>query len=267
MEELHPSVAKVLLLRSPRHARWQLDHPAKPSREMDLGSVVHALLLGAKQDRIVVVDASDFRTKAAQQARDEAYEARKVPIVRAKYEEAANIAGQALRQLADYDIMLSGESELTLLWSEKTTGGRVVHCCGTLDHLDGEWIYDVKTGSDASPDAQARQHYAMGNDLQAAAYLSAVEHCRPELAGRVRFAFIGVETSPPYVVQVTELDAEYLEVGRRRWARAVAIWERCQRTGNWPGYSPPGLSVRLALPRWAAMREEEESYGSADAQV
>ena len=71
---LSSHLAGILLARSPAHAK--LSHPRfggafpdKPSDEMNVGSIIHGLLLGGGAD-IVEIDADNYRTKAAQEARD-----------------------------------------------------------------------------------------------------------------------------------------------------------------------------------------------------
>src|SRR3990167_1259095 len=72
---LSASLAHVLLTRSPKHA-W-LAHPRlNPAWEpdesearQDIGTIVHALLLEGDASRVVVIEAEDYRTKAAKEAR------------------------------------------------------------------------------------------------------------------------------------------------------------------------------------------------------
>src|SRR3990167_3196210 len=74
---LSASVAHLLLTRSARHA-W-LAHPRlnpawapEATEQTDLGTLEHALLLEQDDSRLVVVEADDWRAKAARLARDEA---------------------------------------------------------------------------------------------------------------------------------------------------------------------------------------------------
>jgi len=104
-------------------------------------------------------------------------------------------------------------------------------------------ITDLKTSRDTSPVAFARTIIAYGYDIQAAAYVSAVEHVRPEQVGRVRYQWIVAEIEEPYAVARIVPSESMMAHGRARWARALAIWERCLRTGTWPGYEidPPTI--------------------------
>jgi hypothetical protein len=47
-----------------------------------------------------------------------------------------------------------------------------------------------------------------------------------------------------------------LELGRRKWQRAVELWGRCAKRGEWPGYAE---SVwRIEPPGWAMSEDLEE---------
>src|SRR5262245_31717991 len=81
---LSHSVAHELINKSPLHS-W-MRHPRlggqhkKETKEMDRGSLVHALLLGAGKP-IVIIKADDWRTKASQQDRDYAREQGHIPVL------------------------------------------------------------------------------------------------------------------------------------------------------------------------------------------
>ena len=58
----HPALSSTqarALLSSPAQYRWQREHPRPPTREMELGTCVHSLLLGVGQDW-VVIDSEDW---------------------------------------------------------------------------------------------------------------------------------------------------------------------------------------------------------------
>src|SRR3972149_6692059 len=85
-QSLSASVAPLLLTRSARHA-W-LAHPRlnpawapEATEQTDLGTLAHALLLEQDDSRLVVVEADDWRTKAARLARVQALAAGKPPLL------------------------------------------------------------------------------------------------------------------------------------------------------------------------------------------
>jgi hypothetical protein len=90
----------VLLDKSPRHAA--LRHPRlNPSWEpyedtkFNIGNAAHKLLIGRGKE-LVIVEADDWRTKAAKEAREIAREEGKTPILRRKLDEVERMVQAAL---------------------------------------------------------------------------------------------------------------------------------------------------------------------------
>jgi hypothetical protein len=55
------SAAKTLLSSRPERFAWERDHGRPPKAAFDLGSLVHALVLRSRDDRIRVIDAGTIR--------------------------------------------------------------------------------------------------------------------------------------------------------------------------------------------------------------
>src|SRR5271168_4290943 len=126
---LSSGIANILLTQSPAHA-W-LAHPRlnpvftrETDAAFDRGSAAHAYVLENREDTIVVIDAVDWRTKLAKEARDEARAAGKQPVlahqmvaVRTMKERLMNyISGTEL-----LDVFESGTPEQSLFWTEGDT--------------------------------------------------------------------------------------------------------------------------------------------------
>jgi len=82
---LNATVLKALVNNSPLHAwtihpRLNPDYQPKRSTRFDLGTATHDVFLEGT-DRVVVVNAADWRTKAAKQQRDQAYADGKIPLL------------------------------------------------------------------------------------------------------------------------------------------------------------------------------------------
>lgn len=266
---LSSSIARLLLERSPAHAR--LAHPrlggqsSEPTPAQDRGSLIHRLVLGQGAE-IEVVDAPDWRTKAAQSARDAARAAGKIPALVHAVREAAEAAKAITGHLAAQGLELTGDSEVALLWQEPAEHGPV-WCRAMLDHVlerDGRLvILDLKTCESAHPEQCTRSAIQWGYDVQCEAYTRAAELVWPEYAGRVDFLFAFAEHQPPYGVTVGRLDALMLQRGRRRWAEAVETWSRCLATDTWPGYAREPIT--LWSPSWLLYRESEAAEARGEA--
>lgn len=257
---LSASIAHVLDSESPLHA-WSR-HPRlgavarKPTKTFDRGSLAHALLLGTGKD-VEIIKADDFKTKAAQTARDAARVEGKIPVLFADYEEALLTAEKLRKKFADLDIVLDGESEVTALWTEKARNGCEVQCRGMIDHLKLPTIYDLKSIRSAKPEMCRKHAEAYGYDIQRAAYVSAVERIKPELEGRVEFVFVFFELEPPFAVTPIRMSGAFRQLGTRAWKRSVDSWERCLRTNRWPAYVD-GI-VSLEPSPWTLARDMERN--------
>jgi hypothetical protein len=256
---LSSSIATTLITRSPLHA-WS-QHPMygargkTPTDEMDFGSVVHALSLGAGK-RFAVLPFDDFRTNAAKASRDNARAEGLIPIKHASFSRAQDVAAKVIAGLREVaGIVLDGESELGFEWDEPSPSGPVL-CRAMMDHvfLDRGLIVDLKIVSSAAPASVERSAENFGYAIQAAAYTRALTAIAPHLAGRVRFLFAFCEAEFPYAMNVTEPDGMFREIGERRWERAVHAWGKCVVTNSWPAYGT-GINT-LSPPPWALSREE-----------
>lgn len=272
---LSQSIAKVLVTQSPLHA-WtyhprlgELENPEvdieRGSKQKDDGHIVHRMLLGKGADVEIVHGFDNWKKNAAKALRAEAIEAGRVPVLAHHYEnlEAASetIKGNLLTQFGIDLNEPGGESEIALEWSEDGANGPVL-CRGRMDRIQFNrgLIFDVKTIYSAHPDVCGKQAVELGRDIQAAAYISALSKLRPDLAGRIEMLFLHVEIEPPYAIYPGPLDGELLELGRRRWDRAIFLWEECLRTGRWPAYASSITPIRGA--GWAVKRwiEQSESW-------
>lgn len=254
------SIAKILVEQSPAHAH--LAHPrlggaaTTGTAAMDRGSLIHRLLLG-KGAEIVPVDAEDWRTKAARDAREQAREEGKIPVLLSGLVDATEATLRIKATLAEMGITLHGDSEVPLLWQERTTQGDI-WARAMLDHIVERagllHVYDIKTTENAHPDACLRTAIRLGYDIQAHAYTRAAELVWPDYEGRVSFSFLFCEPVSPYAVTVAQLDGIMRERGRRRWDRAVDLWSRCLHSDTWPGYAQE--PVTLWSPEWLLKQEE-----------
>lgn len=276
---LSSTIARVLVGQSPLHAYSM--HPRlggralRQTRSMSFGTLVHALVLG-QGGLVEVIPADDWRTKAAREARDEAREAGRIPILADEFEPAQKCADATIAAMAKHGIALTGESELAVIW-EETIGevhetfanalpmvhrGTPVLCRGMLDHWveSTATIYDVKTTESANPKELASKFIRFGYDIQRAAYVSAVETLRPDLRGRVRFVFVFVETEPPFDVVPVIAGGSMRDLGESRWSRAVHVWDRALRSNRWPGYAE--RATQIEAPAWAMVEEEDRRHAN-----
>lgn len=255
---LSPSVAHLLLTRSARHA-WYAHPKLNPAwapeatAESDLGSIAHALFLEDDASRLVIIEADDWRTKAAREARDAARLAGKLPILAEKYAAVEAMVTTVKRAVMESEIgelwRDAGHTEQTMLWQEGATWCRTRP---DWQSADRRVLVDYKTtGGNAEPDAWARtQLLGLGYDMQAAFGLRAVSALHG--VHDARFVFIVQETEPPYVVSFVALTPEWLAWAEHKRCAAVAQWAHCLSADAWPGY--PLRIAYVEPPAWAMAR-------------
>lgn len=288
---LSRSVAHTVIAASPLHAA--AEHPRLPglkarraTKEMDLGSLVHALLLGGEES-IVIVEADNFRTDKAKIARDEAIVRGLTPICRPLYDEVQAITGKLRWFIRD---ALAGAAavpdidpeeilrEATVLWEEELVhplsatflalGHREprTRCRARLDLFlpTHGIIADVKVVSSGYANSRKFIRQLNGeNDsgaMQAASYCRGVEAALPHLTGRTRFVFLRVEVTPPYAVVPILVPEGMRSLGEARWLRGVAGWTKGLASGVWPGPAPAVAHVES----WAMEREEQARIGGGE---
>lgn len=254
---LSSSGARRLLPPScPAKFRYEQENGTPPKREFDLGHAAHRLVLGAGPE-FEVIDAADYRSKAARQQRDEARQAGRVPLLKAEHEQVKAMA-EALRQHPVASALFTpgrGNPEQTLVWRDGPTG---VMRRARFDWLPPERgrliIPDYKTCHSADPEALRKAVHQHGYHQQADWYRAGAQALG--LAGDdCAFVFVCQEKTPPYLVTIVELDATAMRIGAIRNRRAIDIYAHCRATGIWPAYVD-GIAL-LSLPPWAEQEEGE----------
>jgi len=247
--------ARHLITSCPAMFNHEQNNPEKPKKAFDLGRAAHQEVLG-EGGGVVTVNATDWRTKAAQEARDAAYAEGLTPLLAADVEVIHAMAA-AIRSHELASALLNpdhGTPEQSGFWIDPETGvWRRLRVDWFPDRRSGRTIVpDYKTSISADPREFAKAAANFGYHQQADWYLDGLKTLRgdPDMA----FVFIVQEKTAPYLVSVVQLDANAMEAGRRLNRRALSIYADCTQTGVWPGYTS-GVEV-VGLPRWYLNRIE-----------
>lgn len=243
------------LLASPAKFAWQRNQPPKNARHFDIGHYVHGKVLGVGSP-VVVIDADDYRSKAAKEQRDQAYADGLVPILRKEVAELDAMAEAVLAHPTAAALFEEGVAELSMWWHDTETG---VRCRARTDWLreypDGRRpiIGDVKTtGTGASPSAFSATAGKGGLHIQEAWYREAARECG--IHDDPWFIFINVEKDPPHLVSLTQLTPRAVELGAARMRAAIDLYANCLANDHWPDYGPDIHTVDL--PNWVYYQEE-----------
>jgi hypothetical protein len=234
------SIAKAMVNESPAHAHMRHPklggQPMVPNRDMDRGSLIHALLLG-KGATLAIVECDDWKKAGNRELRDEHRAAGRLAVTRSLYDASYRAAEELEKKLAAKGYRFTGDSEVTILWRETTRDGVEVECRARMDHVLDEKIFDLKITGDANPKTLTRGHLTrMGYDIQGAAYPRALEYVCPQLRGRTLFTLLFCEPEPPYCVTPLIFAGTLRELGERKWLRGVNRWDECLSSGKWPDY-------------------------------
>jgi len=205
-----------------------LNRKFKESPAMKLGTAVHQAILEPWDfhDIYYKIDKIDKRTKLGKEA----------------YQKQIDIAGDKIILESDQNYIIQeiikkfkvhklaqkyckGEMELSHYSKYEGIDVRVRPDC--INRICN-FISDVKTCQDNSPEAFKRDVYKWGYHLQAAFYM--------DVCGIDNFKFIAVTTTYPYTVEVHTLDENTLEFGRNAYKQAIAKWKIYLDTNIPPSY-------------------------------
>jgi hypothetical protein len=239
-----------LIKKAPALYKWRLENKQPPTPAMILGTLTHTAILEPERfdDEVMVAPKIDRRTSAGK-AEWEAFqiaaegkelidadEMDRLRAMRASVH-AHPAAAKALAQIAAV--------EQSIFWTDPETG---LDCrCRPDGVTHAGVIVDLKTTKDASPEQFARSIASYRYHVQAAFYSDGMQALTGEPPKG--FAFIAVETEPPFLVAVYVASAAMILRGRADYQADLATLRECRATDTWPGYSTSPLT--LDLPKWA----------------
>lgn len=256
------SIAKLLCNESPLHA-WT-HHPKlnpeferRTDEKFELGTVCHSVFLEGEA-AVEIIEAENYRTKAAQEAKYEARVRGKIPLLADQWDEVVRTVDAAREQLARKRVipavLADGKPEVTITWDEP--GGVV--CRSRIDWLHSDYaaMDDLKfTSRSANPRTWSRTIFGLGYDIQSEFYSRGVER----LTGvRPQFRLAVVEVNPPHAVSIVALAPDSATIARKKVDFAIDLWRRCLDRDEWPGFTDE--VAYATLPAWeeAAWLEREE---------
>lgn len=264
---LSSSILRTLLDESPKHAAFE--HPrltsAKQERDatkgQDAGSAIHKIVLGYG-NQIHIVQADNWRTKAAQESRDEARASGLIPMLPHEHEAAKAAASEMTRALQDMLPCPIAEChrEVVMVWQENGMWRR-----GMVDLVtpDLRLFVDLKsTEGSVSADKCSRKVFDMGYHIQEAFYMRGADVLDHDGAGRREFVFLFGEQKAPHAVSSPIIVSESGKTLARSQVEAgCALWDSCLSRNYWPGFSnyahhaePPPWEIS----RWEARQQDDE---------
>lgn len=244
------------LLKSPAHYRHYMDAPRVEKKVFDEGTIIHSLVLGTPLN-VVELPYSDYRSKDARAARDEAYAAGLIPVKPGELDPLTTIAEAVLaypeaRALFETDL----PAEVSLFAPDPVTGVTIRGRVDKVAQVDGNTVLvDLKTCQDADP-AEFRKNIAQfGYYLQSAVY-TRLWSWTHEDTPPPEMRFVAVSKTAPHLVSVHRMGLEFDELGEIQMRRAIDRYKTGVETGEWPGYLP--IVWEQSPPAWLLAAEESE---------
>jgi len=248
-----------LLLQAPAKYDYARRNGSKTSKSMDLGTRVHALVLGKGEEHIKLLPYDEYRTDEAKAAKAAAIAAGKIPTKPREMDEAKAIADAVLRHPTTGGLFTEGDAEVSMFWRDEEFGVMLRGRADYMTYFGGlPTIVDFKTTADASPaeDGFRKSAYKFSYWMQDPWYREGwAAHLGCDWED-VDFVFACVETEPPYLVATYRIKPEHADLGREQNRIARERFRDCMKADVWPGYSEE--IEDLELPRYGVQRIETE---------
>lgn len=212
------------MAKSARHCKAAFDSDeAASTSAQQRGSTVHAMLFETK--RFACMPQGKKRAGKEYQAIRDAFPGAEV-LTHSAYNQACRMVDALRADKAAIDILGAGVAEKTRIFNWM---GR--QCRTTPDTACHDFVAELKTTKDASPDRFTSQSKWYGYHAQHAFHLAA-------FASSVSRAFtIAIETTPPYVITVFEYDRHALNLGERFNRLQMERVIQCEQSNAWPPYA------------------------------
>lgn len=224
-------------------------NPFKSSEAQELGSTVHALTLGQREDRPVLCFPGKVRSGKAWET-FEADNPTATIVTSATWAKAERIAASVLRNPTAIEYMAGARFEVPLTWDECGVP------CSTsgIDIIGSGRIGDLKTANTTHIETFQRQAFGYAYHAQMAFYARGARAHGIDVS---RGLFIlAVETVPPYEVVVHDLDSDLVEIAEK----SVSLWLEKFRVFREANQWPPRAqsSVLWSPPAWMQHGPDEE---------
>lgn len=236
---------KTLAMRTPAHWKYESENPVHKD-VYDIGTLTHSLILEDDTSLHVVIDVEDKRGNKWKLPADEAKANRLIPVTPAEWAGIVAMRDSVMAHPLARNAFTNHRAEESVFWEEE---GQMFKA--RPDAWKNGLVADLKTALSANPNDFGRAAFDYGYFMSAPHYQSGIKAATGE---DVKFVFVNVEKTAPYLVSVTELTPEALDYGRQMLARAKRVYASCKASGNWPGYAP---FTTVELPKFATFQLED----------
>ena len=210
--------------KSPSHYIQYLRKDREPSKEMNFGSLIHCMLLYQDlfDDLFSVAPSVDRRTKEGKATWEDfiSKSGTKIVVTEDELDEAHSISAKVLSK-SDIKSVISSCDHMEKPWSEVFNG---IPFRGFFDGSSNDYILELKTTSDASPQAFISDFIKRKYYLQAALY---------SRASSLPIKYVVVETKPPYNSFVATISQDFIDYGLSEIDRLIDKFNDCMILNAW----------------------------------
>jgi hypothetical protein len=235
------------------------------SAAFDVGKAVHAQVLGVGAQAVaypedVLASNGAASTKAAKDWADSVRFEGKIPMKAADLRPITGMSEAVLKHPTARALFeLPGHREVSVFSEVDGVKVRARFDALTDETPQGVFGIDLKTTSEsAAADTFTKTVVKYGYHVQEQWY-------RETLGVDIRFAFVVVESTAPYLVAVHELGLAYKDMGKTLAKVARTLYADCEAANTWPGH--PEDVQTLEPPVWAAMAHEERYALSSEIRI
>lgn len=255
------------MMRSMAYWKYFNDHPEeeKDTKALKFGRASHKFMLEPFDfdNEYAVEPKVDRRTKEGKEiyAKFESESAGK-EIIDEETRDKLTAMREMLYKTPYVKTLLNGEHEKSFFWTDAATGIK----CKCRPDSYGKFgkhnvIVDYKTTTNAETDAFMRSALKYNYDVQAAHYSAGLE----EVYGKdYLFIFIAQETTAPYLVNVLQADAYFMENGREVRRVMLETYKKCVELDEYPAYmgfkDDKHYFNDLSIPAWLKNAMEYEGF-------
>ena len=238
-KEKHPHISssdvKAVHKKSLLHWALEQNMPRTESKAMLMGSAVHGMILEPEKKEFVRGLPNRLKRKEWAELEEKCAKNGQTLLTESEYDEAERITETAkqtcetLRYVLDHKRFVPEASIFTQCRDTKLP----IKCRPDAmilpdEHGKGGMLFDVKTTTDATPEAFQHEIKKWAYDLQAAFYIHTCQQAKININS---FIFFAVE-KPTGICVAYELSELYLSYGRRNMFRAMHEIAEAKETGN-----------------------------------
>lgn len=261
----HPAIGSTMLKtfrQSPRRyeALYVLGtlEDSPPTKAMDRGTVGHAAILEPHIIDHLIVEIPDSALAANGHRRGKAWDTFKYDnadkiLMKSEEIEAIRAMQRAAyaHPIAGKLLRMEGPTEESRVWTCGETG--LERKIRTDKLVLPQYIVDVKTTEDVSPQWFAKTAANFDYEIQAAYYLDGIQQTT---GNEPTFVWVAVSVSPPHPVRVYSLSPQGLLNGWNTMRRSLAALAASLDSGD---FSEPGEHevIEIDLPAWKNLNQYE----------